>query len=103
MKKRCAEKAMEYIKNNSIIGLGGGSTIGYLIDFIKESGLNVKVVTPSFATEKLCHEKKIEILPLWSVNHIDTAFDGCDEIDFNLNALKSCGAINTKEKIIGQM
>ena len=103
MKKRCAEKAMEYIKNNSIIGLGGGSTIGYLIDFIKESGLNVKVVTPSFATEKLCHEKKIEILPLWSVNHIDTAFDGCDEIDFNLNALKSCGAIHTKEKIIGQM
>lgn len=103
MKKRCAEKAMEYIKDNSIVGLGGGSTIGYLIDFIRKSKLNIKIVTPSFSTEKLCIEKGLTIIPLWSVNHIDVAFDGCDEVDLNLNALKSCGAIHTKEKIIAQM
>lgn len=103
MKKRCAQKAVEYIKDNSIVGLGGGSTIGYLIDFIKQSGLKVKIVTPSYNTEKLCREKGLEVIPLWSAAHIDTAFDGCDEVDLNLNALKSCGAIHTKEKITAQM
>ncbi len=103
MKKRCAEEALKYIKNNSIIGLGGGATIAFLIDFIKEAELNVKIVTPSFQTEKLCIEKGLNILPLWSVNHIDIAFDGCDEVDYNLNALKSGGAIHTKEKITAKM
>ena len=103
MKKRCAEEALKYIKNNSIIGLGGGATIAFLIDFIKEAKLNVKIVTPSFQTEKLCIEKGLNILPLWSVNHIDIAFDGCDEVDYDLNALKSGGAIHTKEKITAKM
>lgn len=103
MKKRCAEEALKYIKNNRIIGLGGGATIAFLIDFIKEAELNVKIVTPSFQTEKLCIEKGLNILPLWSVNHIDIAFDGCDEVDYNLNALKSGGAIHTKEKITAKM
>lgn len=103
MKKRCAEEALKYIKNNSVVGLGGGSTIGFLAEFIKERGLNVKIVTPSFQTEKLCLEKGLQVVPVWSVNHIDIAFDGCDEVDFNLNALKSNGAIHTKEKIIGEM
>lgn len=103
MKKRCAEEAVKLIKNNSIVGLGGGSTIAFLTDFIKQKALKVKIVTPSFQTEKFCLEKGLEVIPLWSVNHIDIAFDGCDEVDFSLNALKSGGAIHTKEKIIGKM
>lgn len=31
------------------------------------------------------------------------AFDGCDEVDQNLNAYKSGGGIHTKEKIIAKM
>lgn len=103
MKKRCAKEALKYIKDNSIIGLGGGSTISYLVSFIKEAGLNVKVVTPSFNTASLCAKNGIEILPTWSVSSIDIAFDGCDEVDENLNALKSGGGIHTKEKIIAKM
>lgn len=103
MKKRCAKEALKYIKDNTIIGLGGGSTISYLVSFIKEAGLNVKVVTPSFNTASLCVQNGIEILPTWSVNTIDVAFDGCDEVDEELNALKSGGGIHTKEKIIAKM
>lgn len=47
MKKRCAKEGLKFIKNNSIIGLGGGSTIGFLVEYIKKSGYKVKVVTPS--------------------------------------------------------
>lgn len=104
LKKNCAKEALKYIKNNSIIGLGGGSTISYLIDYIKENKyLKVKVVTPSSKTKMLCIKNGLEVLHTCSVDKIDVAFDGCDEVDENLNALKSGGGIHTKEKLIANM
>ncbi|MGG7143062.1 ribose 5-phosphate isomerase A [Clostridium nigeriense] len=103
MKKRCAKEALKYIKDNSIIGLGGGSTISHLVNYIKEEHIKVKVVTPSFSTENICIKNGIEVIPTWSVSSIDIAFDGCDEVDYDLNALKSGGGIHTKEKIIAKM
>ena len=103
MKKKCAKEALRYIKNNTIIGLGGGSTISYLISFIKEAGLNIEVVTPSFKTASLCIENGLKVIPTWSVSKISVAFDGCDEVDENLTALKSGGGIHTNEKIIATM
>ena len=76
MKKACAKEALKYIKDKSIIGLGGGSTISYLVSYIKESGLEVEVVTPSFKTEKLCIENGLKVLPTWAVDSISVAFDG---------------------------
>lgn len=103
MKKKCAKEALKYIKNNSIIGLGGGSTISYLVSYIKESGMNVKIITPSLKTELLCIENGLQVIPTMSVDSIPIAFDGCDEVDNSLNALKSGGGIHTKEKIIASM
>lgn len=103
MKKTCAEAALKYIKNHTIIGLGGGSTISYLIEFIKEAGLKVKVVTPSMTTAQKCIENGLEVVHTFAVDEIDIAFDGCDQITPQLDALKSGGAIHTKEKIIATM
>jgi ribose 5-phosphate isomerase A len=63
----------------------------------------VKVVTPSSKTKFLCIKKGIEVLHTSAVNKITVAFDGCDEVDGNLNALKSGGGIHTKEKLIASM
>ncbi|MFK3957954.1 ribose 5-phosphate isomerase A [Guptibacillus hwajinpoensis] len=103
MKQKCAKAALEYITDETIIGLGGGSTIGYLIDFIKEEKLNVKVVTPSLKTKHLCVNQGMEVLPTSTVEEVDVAFDGCDEVDEKLHALKSGGGIHTQEKLIAQM
>lgn len=104
LKKECAKEALKYIKNNTIIGLGGGSTISHLIRYIKEDkNLKVKVVTPSFKTKLLCIENGLEVLHTFSVDKVSVAFDGCDEVDENLNALKSGGGIHTKEKLIASM
>lgn len=104
LKKACAKEALKYIKNNTIIGLGGGSTISYLIDYIREDkDLNVKVVTPSMRTRMLCIKNGLEVLHTCSVDKVAVAFDGCDEVDLNLNALKSGGGIHTKEKLIASM
>lgn len=103
MKRKCAKEALNYIKDKSIIGLGGSTTISYLVSYIKEAQLDVKVVTPSFETERLCIENGLTVLPTWAVDSISVAFDGCDEVDKELNALKSGGGIHTKEKIIANM
>ena len=103
MKKKCAKEALNYIKNKSIIVLGGGTNIYYLVSYIKEAELDIKVVTPSFETERLCIENGLTVLPTWTVDSISVAFDGCDEVDKELNALKSGGGIHTKEKIIANM
>lgn len=103
LKKNCAKEALKYIKDNTIIGLGGGQTISYLVEFIKEKKLNVKVVTPSMKTKILCIKNGLEVSHTFSVDKIDVAFDGCNHVDKDLNALKSGGGIHTREKIIGSM
>lgn len=104
LKKICAKEAMKYIKSGMTIGLGGGRSIAYLIDYIKnDNNLKVKVVTPSTKTKMLCVENGLEVLHTCFVDEIDVAFDGCDQVDENLNALKSGGGIHTKEKLIASM
>lgn len=103
IKKKCAKEALKFITNNTTIGLGGGSTISYLIDYIKKEDLQVRIVTPSFKTRMLCLQNGLTVLHTSAVDHISVAFDGCDEVDKNLHALKSGGGIHTKEKIIASM
>jgi ribose 5-phosphate isomerase A len=104
LKKKCAKEALRYIKDDMIVGLGGGRSISYLIEFIKEEkNLKVKIVTPSTKTKMLCIENGLEVLHTSFVDKVDVAFDGCDQVDENLNALKSGGGIHTKEKLIASM
>lgn len=103
MKRKCAEEALKRIQSGSIIGLGGGSTVSILVELIAKNGLAVQVVTPSTHTAALCAEYGLTVLPTWMVNSIDVAFDGCDEVDNALNALKSGGGIHTNEKIVASL
>lgn len=103
MKRKCAEAAFKMIREGMVVGLGGGETIQYLIEFIHMSGIKVKVVTPSAKTALIAAQHELEIIPTWLCDHVDIAFDGCNEIDRQLLCLKSMGAIHTQEKIIGSM
>lgn len=107
LRKLCAEKAMGYIKNNTVIGLGAGRNIACLIELIsyevKKNNLKIRIVTPSDNTKKLCINYGIEILPTYLVEEVDVAFDGCGEVDENFYASKGGGGVFTKEKIIGAM
>ena len=64
MKKRCAKEAAKMINDGMIVGLGGGSTVGFLIEEIKNSGKQVQAVTPSMNTEELCRKNGITLLSL---------------------------------------
>ena len=107
LKKLSAESSMNFVENGFILGLGGGGrSIGYMIEMLSEKvkgGFKVKVVTPSLKTKHLCIKKGIEVLPTSTVSKVDIAFDGCDQVDESLNALKSGGGIHTREKLIASM
>lgn len=103
MKKRCAAIAFKKIHPHMVIGLGGGSTIGFLVDMIKEAQLDIQIVTPSEKTKQHCLEAGLTVLDPSFIATIDLAFDGCDEVDQDLQVLKSMGGIHTEEKIIAKM
>ena len=102
-KQRCAKVAQSLIKEGMIVGLGGGQTIQYLIEEIKEKNRNLKIVTPSAKTAMLCVQKGMDVVPLQWIHSLDMAFDGCDEMDAQFCALKSGGGIHTLEKITASM
>ncbi len=104
-KQIVGSRAVDLIKSNSVVGLGTGSTVFYTIKElakrIKEKKLkNIKAVCTSLDTEKKAKRLGIKILELNSVEKINIAIDGADEIDSNLNLIKGGGGALTREKII---
>ncbi len=97
MKRLCAKAALDLVPDHGIIGLGGGETISYLAEDIKEARKAVKVVTPSDHTAQVCKKLGLEIVDTKEVKEIEIAFDGCDQVDSDLDAYKSGGGIHTLE------
>ncbi|MCW3105938.1 MAG: ribose 5-phosphate isomerase, partial [Segetibacter sp.] len=88
------------------VGLGAGSTIAYLVEFLErsiEDGLQVQFVTSSFSTLQLLRRKELPVHSTASFKEIDIYFDGYDQLDKQLNALKSGGGIHTHEKLLASM
>ena len=105
-KQQAAREAARLIRPGDTIGLGAGSTMMYLIDAIKETaGLpaSIRVVSSSFATrQRLLMEGFIVLESGW-ISRADWYFDGCDQFDRRLNALKSGGGIHAAEKVLAAM
>ena len=100
-KKNAAKIAIDYVKNNSIIGVGTGTTINFFIEELgKNKGLIDGVVSSSVATEKLLREQNIPVLPLNSVIDLPIYIDGADEVTHNKHLIKGGGGALTQEKIV---
>lgn len=105
-KKKAAKSALNLVAPGSTIGFGAGATIAHLIGFINEEealAASITVVTSSFSTKLLLEQYGFVISDTGSTSQIDLYFDGCDQFDRQLNALKSGGGIHTREKILAAM
>ncbi|WP_153798575.1 ribose 5-phosphate isomerase A [Foetidibacter luteolus] len=107
LKKAAALKALEFIKDNMSVGLGAGSSIAHLVTAIKEmqadGGLTVNLYTSSYSTKQLLLNNGFTAGDVSSITKLDIYFDGCDQFDKNLHALKSGGGIHTMEKLLASM
>ncbi|GAC1425809.1 MAG: ribose 5-phosphate isomerase A [Flavisolibacter sp.] len=102
-KKIAAEKAVEKIENDMVVGLGTGSTSYWAILKIAErvkEGLRVKAVASSEKSEKLARDSGIEIIAFNKIKQIDITIDGADEVDKNKNLIKGGGGALLREKIL---
>jgi ribose 5-phosphate isomerase A len=105
-KAEAAKAAIQLIKPGQTIGLGAGSTIAHLVEMVSiDDALKASVIftSSSFKTTGLLHERGLRIISPSLLKHIDIYFDGCDQFDAELNALKSGGGIHTTEKILASM
>ena len=101
MKKAAAVKALEYIKADTIVGVGTGSTVNHFIDAlatIKET--IVGAVSSSEASTERLKSYGIEVFELNDVDGIDVYVDGADEINPQMHMIKGGGAALTREKIV---
>ncbi|MFV9509946.1 ribose-5-phosphate isomerase RpiA [Tepidibacillus sp. LV47] len=102
-KQLAGEKAMDYIKDGMIVGLGTGSTVYWTIQKLGQlvkQGLNIKGIPTSKRTEELAKELGIPLTDFASVDQIDVTIDGADEIDSELNLIKGGGGALLREKIV---
>ncbi|MCP0887119.1 ribose-5-phosphate isomerase A [Ligilactobacillus sp. WILCCON 0076] len=98
------KEAVKLIKPNMKISLGGGSNVAKLASALaKENNLNLTICTPSEITKKYCNLLGMQITSIAEMTQIDLAFDGCDSLDMELNALKSNGGIHLFEKVVAKL
>ena len=99
-KQKAARAALDYIKDGMIVGLGTGSTVSFLLDYISEKELDITGVTTSKDTSRKCRTLGIRVVDIDMVDHIDVTIDGADEVDAYMNGIKGGGAALLMEKIV---
>lgn len=105
-KKDAAKEALKFIKPGGVVGFGAGSTMGHMINFIKEDVTlfgSLSTVTSSFSTRQLLLREGFRVLEAGWLSAVDVYFDGCDQFDWRLSALKSGGGVHVSEKVLAAM
>ena len=105
MKKAVAEAAVNEVTSDMIVGLGSGSTAAIMIKTlahkIKTGELKeIRGVPTSFQSEVLAFELGIPLIDLVSVDQIDLAIDGADEVNPAYQLIKGGGACHVREKLV---
>jgi len=100
-KIRVAEAALAWVKEDSVLGVGTGSTVNCFIDALANSGKRITAaVSSSQATTIRLQEVGIEVQELNHVGTLDLYIDGADEFDKHRRLIKGGGGALTREKII---
>ncbi|XP_033222053.1 ribose-5-phosphate isomerase isoform X2 [Belonocnema kinseyi] len=104
-KKIAAYKAVdEYVKSDSIIGIGSGSTVVYAVERLaeraREEKLNVVCIPTSFQARQLIINHGLFLGDLETHPKLDCAIDGADEVDFQMNIIKGGGGCLLQEKVV---
>ena len=104
MKKMAAERSVDFVEDNMILGLGTGSTVVYMVEAlakrVQAEHLNLTCVCTSIRTEEQAKSLGIPVKALNDVDHIDLTIDGADEVDANFQGIKGGGAAHLFEKLV---
>jgi len=107
LKKRAAERAVEFIEPGMVVGLGHGSTailaVQRIAELVREGKLSEVLGVPcSSQVEEAARNLGIPLTTLEEHPGIDLTIDGADEVDGNLDLIKGGGGALLREKIVAQ-
>ncbi len=101
LKQATAEAALEFVVDDSVIGVGSGTTVNYFIDALATVKHRIEAtVASSAASQKRLEEHGIRVFDLNSINEMSVYIDGADEINPHLQMIKGGGGALTREKIV---
>jgi ribose 5-phosphate isomerase A len=106
IKKEAARIASTLVDDNTSVGLGDGSTVRLLAEYLTNrmnEGLEIRLYTSSLQTLEFLQRRDVLVNDISRTDTLDIYFDGCDQIDGRLNALKSGSGIHTMEKLLASM
>jgi len=105
MKEAVANAAAEFLiprlSENTIIGIGTGSTANLFIAALaKYKNKIAATVASSVVSEEKLKAHQINVIELNETTHVDFYIDGADESNHQLQLIKGGGGALTREKII---
>jgi ribose 5-phosphate isomerase A len=102
-KRLAAEVAAKLVEDGMRVGLGTGSTVGYLLPAVAERSLDLRCVATSDATERAARELGLRVESFAGTDALpalDIAIDGADQVAPSGWAVKGGGAAHTREKAV---
>lgn len=103
LKRMAAERALNFVEDGMVLGLGTGSTAAEFVKLLGErvaDGLDVVGVATSEQTLRLAQSCGISMVTIDDEPELDLTVDGADELDRNLRLIKGGGGALLREKIV---
>jgi ribose 5-phosphate isomerase A len=100
-KRIAAEAAAELVEDGMAVGLGTGSTVEFLLPALARRGLTgIRCVATSVATEDQARELGIPVEEFGTLERLDIAIDGTDQVTPDGWLIKGGGGAHLREKIV---
>lgn len=101
LKQQAALAALAHVEEDSILGIGTGSTVDHFIDALAAQKLRIRgaISSSERSTERL-RRHGIDVLDLNTAGQLDLYVDGADESDRHRRLIKGGGGALTREKIV---
>ena len=104
LKRAAAARAVEFVEDGMVLGLGTGSTATFVIEHLAARvarGLRITAIPTSEHTAEIARGLGIPLATFGEHRHVDLAIDGADEVErATLNLIKGHGGALLREKIV---
>jgi len=100
LKVLVAQAALKHVVEDSVVGVGSGSTVNLFIDALATMKGRIEgAVAASEASAERLKRHGIRVVELNSVSELAVYVDGADEVTEHLHMIKGGGGALTREKI----